>query len=119
MNVQSFGRSRSLQRRRDRGLEDCEMTNQRSAKWIGGLAAIGLLARTVVASAGVADTPLPNFPASSPAGCAAGCPALAVYYAFGAIKNNGVETDFICTNTTTSIQNIALEVFDETGALRN
>jgi hypothetical protein len=95
------------------------MTNQRSAKWIGGLAAIGLLARAVVASAGVADTPLPNFPASSPAGCAAGCPALAVYYAFGAIKNNGVETDFICTNTTTSIQNIALEVFDETGALRN
>jgi len=100
-------------------MEDCEIMNQRNVKLIGGLAAIGLLARAVVASAGVADTPLPNFSPSSVAGCAAGCPSLAVYYAAGAIKNNGLETDFICTNTTTALQNIALEVFDETGALRN
>jgi len=98
-------------------MEDCEIMNQRNVKWIGGLAAVGLLAR--VASAGVADTPLPTFSASSPPGCAAGCASLAVYYAVGAIKNNGLETDFVCTNTTTSVQNIALEVFDETGALRN
>src|SRR5262245_31886621 len=99
-------------------MEDCEIMNQRNAKWIGGLSAVGLLAR--VASAGVADTPLPNFSASSPPGCNPGpCAALAVYYAVGAIKNNGLETDFVCTNTTASVQNIALEVFDETGALRN
>ena len=88
--------------------------NQRNAKRLGGLAALGLLARAVVASAGVGDTPLPTF---SPGGVAG--PALAVYHAFGTIKNNGLETDFVCTNTTLTAQNIGLQVFDETGALRN
>src|SRR6185436_14290213 len=43
-----------------------------------------------VATAGPADTPLPNF--------SDGKPAVAVYYAFGVIKNNNLETDFVCTN---------------------
>lgn len=86
---------------------------KRSAMWLGGLATVGLLAGATVASAGVADTPLPTF-----SGGVVGA-AQAVYYSVGTIKNNQIETDFVCTNTTTTAQNIGLQVFDETGALRN
>lgn len=64
-----------------------------------------------LAVAGPADTPLPTF--------SDGKPAVAVYYAFGVIKNNNLETDFVCTNIDAASQDIALQVFDETGALRN
>ncbi len=63
------------------------------------------------ALAGPADTPLPTF--------SDGKPAVAVYTAAGVIKNNGLETDFICTNVDAMAIDIGLEVFDETGALRN
>jgi len=63
------------------------------------------------AHAGPADTPLPTF--------SDGKSAVAVYTAAGVIKHNGLETDFICTNVDTMAVDIGLEVFDETGALRN
>ena len=64
-----------------------------------------------VAHGGPADTPLPTF--------SDGKPAVAVYTAVGVIKNNNLETDFFCTNIDTVAVDIGLEVFDETGALRN
>jgi hypothetical protein len=63
------------------------------------------------ATAGLGDTPLPTF--------ADGNPAQAVYAAFGVIKNNNLETDFVCTNLDTAPVDVGLQVFDETGALRN
>ena len=63
------------------------------------------------AQAGPTDTPLPTF--------SDGKPALSVYIAGGIIKNNNFETDFVCTNIDTVAVDIGLEVFDETGALRN
>ena len=69
------------------------------------------LGAATVATAGPADTPLPSF--------SDGKPAVAVYYAFGVVKNNNLETDFVCTNIDSTARNIGLQVFDETGALRN
>ena len=63
------------------------------------------------AAAGPTDTPLPTF--------SDGRPAVSVYIAPGVIKNNGLETDFVCTNLDSVAVDIGLEVFDETGALRN
>jgi hypothetical protein len=63
------------------------------------------------AAAGLGDTPLPTF--------ADGNPAQAVYAALGVIKNNNLETDFVCTNLDTAPVDVGLQVFDETGALRN
>jgi hypothetical protein len=63
------------------------------------------------AYAGPADTPLPTF--------SDGKPAVAVYTVAGVIKNNNLEADFVCTNMDTVARNIGVEVFDETGALRN
>src|SRR5437879_2723249 len=63
------------------------------------------------AAAGPGDTPLPTF--------ADGTPAQAVYTAFGLIKNNNLETDFVCTNLDAAPVDIGIQVFDETGALRN
>ena len=70
---------------------------------------LGALARPVYA--GPADTPLPTFSDSKP--------ALKVYTAVGVIKNNGLDTDFFCTNLDSAAQDIGVEVFDETGARRN
>lgn len=64
-----------------------------------------------VAQAGPTDTPLPTF--------ADGKAALLVYIAPGVIKNNNLETVVVCTNTDSVARNIGVEVFDETGALRN
>src|SRR5438128_1252269 len=61
--------------------------------------------------AGVQDTPLPTFSDGQAAQLAALIP--------GAIKDNNVETVVICTNLTLAPLDVGLEVFDETGALRN
>jgi hypothetical protein len=45
--------------------------------------------------------------------------AVAVYTAVGVIKGGNLETDVVCTNVDTVAVDIGLEVFDETGALRN
>jgi len=71
----------------------------------------GLLTYASPTQAGPTDTPLPTF--------SDGKPALAVYTAIGVIKNNNLETDFVCTNVDSVAVDIGLEVFDETGALRN
>ncbi len=71
----------------------------------------GMLAYGGAAQAGPTDTPLPTF--------ADGKAALLVYIAPGVIKNNNLETDFVCTNTDTVARDIGIEVFDETGTLRN
>ena len=61
--------------------------------------------------AGVQDTPLPTFSDGQAAQLAALIP--------GAIKDNNVETVVICTNLAPAPLDVGLEVFDETGALRN
>src|SRR3989442_7014581 len=61
--------------------------------------------------AGVQDTPLPTFSDGHAAQLAALIP--------GAIKDNNVETVVICTNLAPAPPDVGLEVFDETGALRN
>src|SRR2546425_5362459 len=61
--------------------------------------------------AGVQDTPLPTFSDGKAAQLAALIP--------GAIKDNNVETVVICTNLAPAPLDVGLEVFDETGALRN
>src|SRR5213594_3166385 len=71
----------------------------------------GVLTSISPAYAGPTDTPLPTF--------SDGKPAVAVYTAVGVIKNNNLETDFVCTNLDAVAVDIGLEVFDETGALRN
>jgi len=63
------------------------------------------------AAAGLGDTPLPTF--------ADGTPAQAVYTALGVIKNNNLETDFVCTSLDSVPVDVGIQVFDETGALRN
>ncbi len=78
---------------------------------LGIAPAVTLLMRSSPAAAGPTDTPLPTF--------ADGKPAVAVYDAYGVIKNNNLETDFICTNIDSVAVDIGVEVFDETGALRN
>ena len=72
---------------------------------------LGALTYARPAVAGPADTPLPTF--------SDGKPAVTVYTAAGVIKNNNVETDFVCTNMDSAPRDIAIEVFDETGARRN
>ncbi len=67
-----------------------------------------VFALSVPAYAGPTDTALPTF--------SDGKPALHVYTAVGVIKNNGFETVCVCSNLGGEIANIALEVFDKTGA---
>lgn len=61
--------------------------------------------------AGPSNTPLPTFSDASP--------ALHVYTAVGVIKNNDLETAFICTNLDTVAVHIGVEVFDKEGVLAN
>ena len=79
------------------------------------LAWISLLALTLTfgtwAQAGPSNTPLPTFSDSSP--------ALHVYTAVGVIKNNDLETAFICTNLDTVAVHLGVEVFDKEGVLAN
>ena len=79
--------------------------------WRHALALAAMCATATRAIAGPADTPLPTFSDAQP--------SVAVYYAFGVIKNNNLETDFVCTNIDTVARDIGVQVFDETGALRN
>ena len=83
----------------------------RTKDTVARIAGVVAWAMATLAVAGPADTPLPTFSDAKP--------AVAVYYAFGVIKNNNLETDFVCTNIDAASQNIGLQVFDETGALRN
>ena len=68
-------------------------------------------AARVSVRAGVQDTPLPTFSDGQAAQLAALIP--------GVIKDNNVETVVICTNLAPAALDVGLEVFDETGALRN
>ena len=72
---------------------------------------VALLGLPSVTSAGVIDTPLPTFSDGQPAQFSVVIPAV--------IKNNGVETAVVCTNLASGPIDMGLEVFDETGALRN
>ena len=63
------------------------------------------------AQAGPTDTPLPTF--------SNGGAAVHVYTAVGVIKNNNLETIFICTNLDTGPRNVGVETFDKNGALAN
>ena len=88
------------------------MTHERMSRFVAAALVASVLSGTAVtAVAGPADTPLPTFSDTKP--------AVAVYYAFGVIKNNNLETDFVCTNIDGQQRNIGLQIFDETGALRN
>ncbi len=79
------------------------------------LAWISLLALTLTfgtwVQAGPSNTPLPTFSDSSP--------ALHVYTAVGVVKNNSLETAFICSNLDTVAVHIGVEVFDKDGVLAN
>jgi len=72
---------------------------------------IALLSQPRTAHAGPTDTPLPTF--------SDGKPGMRVYHVVGVIKANNLQTDFICTNLDSAPVDIGVEVFDETGALRN
>jgi hypothetical protein len=78
---------------------------------LGASLLTGLFIAPRLACAGPTDTPLPTF--------SDGKPAVAVYTAVGVIKGSNLETDFVCTNVDAVAVDIGLEVFDETGALRN
>ncbi len=79
------------------------------------LAGGSLLALTLTfgswVQAGPSNTPLPTFSDASL--------ALHVYTAIGVIKNNDLETVFICTNLDTVAVHIGVEVFDKEGVLAN
>ena len=82
----------------------------RSVRTLAGIA-IWALGHAGLVHAGPSDTPLPTF--------TGGAASVAVYYVFGVVKNNNLETDFVCTNISSGPQNIGFQVFDQTGALRN
>src|SRR5262249_1816583 len=63
------------------------------------------------APGGVSDTPLPTFSDGKAARWAAMIPEV--------VKDNGVETDVICTNLSTNTVDIGLEVFDQNGVRGN
>ena len=86
------------------------MTTRTAGPLVASLVA-GMVAWASTTHAGPADTPLPTF--------SDGKPAVAVYTAVGVIKGGNLETDFVCTNVDAVAVDIGLEVFDETGALRN
>jgi hypothetical protein len=71
----------------------------------------GLVLEGPPAHAGPTDTPLPTF--------SDGKASVAVYTMVGVIKGANLETDVLCTNVDTVAVDIGVEVFDETGALRN
>ncbi len=85
----------------------------RSACTALGLAAAlsALLALPPTARGGLIDTPLPTFSDGQHAQFSVLIPAV--------IKRNFVETAVICTNLSLAPMDIGLELFDETGTLRN
>src|SRR5215470_18612042 len=76
-----------------------------------GVAAVVLAVVAGRAAGGVHDAPLPTFSDGKAAQLVAVVPT--------AIKDNNVETAVICTNLVAGAVDIGLEVFDETGTLRN
>ncbi len=83
----------------------------KAARALAGVLLMAILPVPRVAHAGVIDTPLPTF--------SDGKPSVRVYNAVGVIKGNNLQTDFICTNIDSVTVDIGVELFDETGALRN
>ena len=84
----------------------------RISRTLTGLSLLALvLAYGTWAHAGPRDTPLPTFSDAKA--------ALHVYTAVGVIKNNDMETAFICTNLDTVVVNIGVEVFNKGGFLAN
>lgn len=77
----------------------------------GLLALVVALTGAAHAVAGPSDTALPTF--------SGGGAAVHAYTAVGVIKNNDVETVFMCTNVDTGPINIGVEVFDAAGVLAN
>ncbi len=72
----------------------------------GFLVAASLFVSASSVSAGVADSPLPVF---------SGGPAQHVFSVPGAIKNNNVETEFICTSLASDPITIGVETFRSSG----
>ncbi len=85
------------------------MTN--AARALAAVFLMAVLPIPRVAHAGVIDTPLPTF--------SDGKASVRVYNAVGVIKANNLDTDFICTNIDSITVDVGVELFDETGALRN
>ena len=85
------------------------MTN--AARTLAAVFSMAILPIPRVAHAGVIDTPLPTF--------SDGKASVRVYNAVGVIKANNLQTDFICTSIDSIPVDVGVEVFDETGALRN
>ena len=89
-----------------------KMKMRKIGRALAGISVLALiLTYGIWAQAGPSDTPLPNFSDASP--------ALLVYTAVGVIKNNNLETAFICTNLDTVAVHIGVEVFDKMGVLAN
>jgi hypothetical protein len=63
------------------------------------------------AQAGMLDTPLPTFSDGKPGELIGLVPAV--------VKNNGIETVFVCTNLGTATTNIGIEVFSAGGTVEN
>ena len=83
------------------------------ARTLTGVSFLALaLTYTTWAQAGPNDTPLPFFSNGGPQ-------AVHVYTATAVIKNNGIESVFICTNLGPGSIKIGVEVFDKTGSLGN
>jgi hypothetical protein len=70
-------------------------------------ASLFFLSLATAAHSGPTDTALPAF--------SDGKSALHVYTAVGVVKNNRLETVFVCSNFGDSAVNIGLEIFDKTG----
>jgi hypothetical protein len=70
------------------------------------VATAGLLLSSTAAQAGVADSPVPFL---------AGSPARHIYTIPGVIKNNNLETLFMCTSMESFSVTIAVQVFAATG----
>ncbi len=82
-----------------------------AARIFSGVFLMAILPVPRIAHGGVIDTPLPAF--------SDGKASVRVYNAVGVIKANNLQTDFICTNIDSIAVDIGVELFDETGALRN
>jgi hypothetical protein len=87
------------------------LTMTSAARTLARVFLLAILSVSPLALAGVIDTPLPTF--------SDGKPSVRVYHAVGVIKGNNLQTDFICTNIDSVTVDIGVELFDETGALRN
>lgn len=72
---------------------------------------VGWLVQPSLASAGVGDSPLPQF--------ADNTPSQVILSVAGVVNRAGSATVFLCTSTDSSPVHIGVEVFDEAGGLQN